>query len=174
MGGVRAAIWKHFCSRALRHDKSDKLRILFKISRMFWLCLFRFLRLPGRAGARTDLVKTGFFAWRVLHFSHVRRLRAQPNGEGTLKKTSRTTTSQRVESTRRKTSENIKTWLKMVPEAPRSPPRGALGVPKIRCWWLGGLLGRRVGRFQDSGGSLGGRRRVAGTAPEPLRQLFGN
>ena len=110
----------------------------------------------------------------MLHFSHVRRLRAQPNGQGTLKKTSRTTTSQRVESTRRKTSENIKTWLKMVPEAPRSPPRGALGVPKIRCWWLGGLLGRRVGRSQDSRGSLGGRRRVAGTAPEPLRQLFGN
>ena len=141
---------------------------------MFWLFLFRFLRLPGRAGARTDLVKTGFSPGGCYIFSHVRRLRAQPNGQGTLKKTSRTTTSQRVESTRRKTSENIKTWLKMVPEAPRSPPRGALGVPKIRCWWLGGLLGRRVGRFQDSGGSLGGRRRVAGTAPEPLRQLFGN
>ena len=35
-------------------------------------------------------------------------------------------------------------------------PGGARGSPKIRCWRLGGLLGRKVDRFQDPRGVPGG------------------
>ena len=38
----------------------------------------------------------------------------------------------------------------------------ARGCLKIRCWRLGGLLGRKVGRFHASGGGAGGSRGVSG------------
>ena len=60
LGGVRAAIWEHFCSRALRHDKSDKIHIIFKISRMFGcFCFDSFVFLAAPARERT-LLKQGF------------------------------------------------------------------------------------------------------------------
>ena len=33
-GGSGRPFWKHFCSRALRHEKSDKFHIIFNISGM--------------------------------------------------------------------------------------------------------------------------------------------
>ena len=69
LGGVRAAIWEHFCSRALRHDKSDKIHIIFKISRMFGcFCFDSFVFLAAPARERT-LLKQGFRLESVTFFA---------------------------------------------------------------------------------------------------------
>ena len=74
----------------------------------------------------------------------------------------------------------------MAPEGPlgaQSAQRAAQGAPgehrlqtlarkKINGQRLGGLLGRKVGRFHASGGSPGGRRRVPGRLREAILEAF--
>ena len=70
-GGSGRPFWRHFCSRALRDEKSDKLRRFSTFLAVLFGCfLFRFLRLPGGAGARAHLEKTGFRMEGVAFFAY--------------------------------------------------------------------------------------------------------
>ncbi len=59
--------------------KQVRTLFVFNVFGFVFKCFLNpFLRLPGGAGASAHLEKQ-LLAWRVLHFSHVRRLRAGAN-----------------------------------------------------------------------------------------------
>ena len=69
-GGFGRPFWRHFCRKAWRHEKSHKfIRIFFILAPFFGCILFQFLRLPGGAGARAHLRKTGFHVESVAFFA---------------------------------------------------------------------------------------------------------
>ena len=95
----------------------------------FGCILFQFLRLPGGAGARAHLRKTGFHVEGVA-FSHVRRLRAEPTREGTLKKSNRNKSENASKKTqRRSTHDNHQNMCGNEPKClPKSIPEASRGL----------------------------------------------